>query len=65
MSIDFHETTAVASCKVLDLHMHTYLPCLPYPEKCQASVVFGLSKNQYITEVVESNNPEWNQEALM
>ena len=34
-------------------------------ETCQASVVFGLGKDQYVTELVESNNPEWNQEAVM
>lgn len=37
----------------------------PLSEMCQASVVFGLGKNQYITEVVESNSPEWSQEAVM
>ncbi len=34
-------------------------------EVCQASVVFGMGKDYYRTEVVESNAPEWNQEAHM
>jgi hypothetical protein len=32
---------------------------------CHASVVFGVGKDYYKTETVESNTPEWNQEARM
>ena len=32
---------------------------------CQASVVFGVGKDYYKTETVESSTPEWNQEARM
>ena len=39
--------------------------CPSHLELCQASVVFGLGKSQYVTEVIESNEPEWNQEAIM
>ena len=41
------------------------IPLFSFPETCQASVVFGLGKNKFVTEVMESNNPEWNQEAVM
>lgn len=34
-------------------------------EIVHASVVFGIGKHLYTTEVVESNNPEWNQEAIV
>jgi hypothetical protein len=31
---------------------------------CQASVVFGIGKDLYATEVIESNEPTWKQEAV-
>lgn len=34
-------------------------------EVCHASVVFGVAKDYYMTETIESNNPEWNEEAHM
>ena len=34
-------------------------------DECHASVVFGHGKDFYTTEVVESNEPEWNQEASL
>ena len=34
-------------------------------EVCHASVVFGVGKDCYMTETIESNDPEWNQEAHM
>lgn len=56
--------------KYINTQSHCSMPVLPtYPptptETCQASVVFGLGKSQYVTETVESNSPEWNQEAVM
>lgn len=32
---------------------------------CQASVIFGLGKVLFATEVVESNDPKWRQEATL
>ena len=32
-------------------------------EVCHASIVFGLGKELYQTEEIESNDPFWNQEA--
>lgn len=34
-------------------------------EICQSSVVFGMGKELFQTEVIESNEPFWNQEAHM
>ena len=32
---------------------------------CQASVIFGVGKEKYRTEMVKSNNPTWNEEGIM
>ena len=34
-------------------------------EVCHASVVFGVGKDYYMTETVESTSPQWDQEARM
>ncbi len=49
-------------CKHTLLHTHTHTHTT---EACVASVVFGVGKDCYTTERVDSNAPEWNQEAKM
>jgi hypothetical protein len=32
---------------------------------CQASVIFGVGKEKYRTDVVKGDNPTWNEEGVM
>ena len=41
------------------------LSCADLAEVCHASVVFGLGKELYKTITVESNDPQWKEEAIV
>ena len=42
-----------------------FLSCPDLAEVCHASVVFGLGKELYKTVTVESNDPQWKEEAIV
>ena len=56
-------TTLISFCSS---SLYSSLPLLHPPDGiCHASVVFGMGKELFQTEEVQSNEPVWNQEALL
>ena len=52
-------------CRMIGSSCLYLLSFLRGKEVVHASVVFGIGKQLFTTEVVESSNPEWNQEAVV